>query len=185
MKNNTVNKSKIISSQSAFKSKYFEIDKVTIERNGKKFTKDILSRTPTVIILPVNAKDEIYLVSQFRDSMQERLLEVVAGHMEVGETPLIAAKKELHEETGLTAKTWKQLSTFYVSANMNAVVHIFYATDLTEGKQSLDEDEDIEIVKLPFEEALKKIDKYEIKVSSNIASLLLLDRWRREAASSS
>ncbi len=183
MKSNTGNKSKILSRETAFKSKYFQVDKVTIERGGRKFTKDILSRTPTVIILPVNSKDEIYLVSQYRDSMQERLLEVVAGHMEKGELPLEAAKKELHEETGLTAKTWKQLSTFYVSANMDAIVHIFYATDLTEGKQDLDEDEDIEIVKIPFVKALEKIDTGGIRVSSNIASLLLLDRWRKEAES--
>ena len=183
MKNNTDNKSKIISEETVFKSRYFQIDKVTVERDGKKITKDILRRTPTVIILPVNSEGEIYLVSQFRDSMQERLLEAVAGHMEEGETPLEAAKKELKEETGLSAKTWKQLSTFYVSANMDAYVHIFYATDLEEGKQDLDEDEDIKIVKLAFEKALKKIDTGEIRVSSNIASLLLLDRWRREATS--
>lgn len=183
MKSSTDNKSKILAKEIAFKSKYFQVDKATIERNGKTFTKDILSRTPTVIVLPINAKDEIYLVSQYRDSMQESLLEVVAGHMEKGESPLEAAKKELHEETGLTAKTWQQLSTFYVSANMDAVVHIFYATDLTEGKQQLDEDEDIEIVKIPFSKALKKIDNSEIRVSSNVASLLLLDRWRKEAES--
>ncbi len=47
--------------------------------------------------------------------MQEVLLETVAGHMEKGDTPLQAAKKELQQETGLTAKTWKQLSTFYVA----------------------------------------------------------------------
>ncbi len=181
MKSNTDNKSKIVATEPAFKSKYFKIEKVTIERKGKTFTEDILSRTPTVIILPVNEKDEIYLVSQYRDSMQERLLEVVAGHMEKGESPLEAAKKELKEETGLSAKTWKQLSTLYVSANMNAVAHIFYATDLTEGKQDLDEDEDIKIIKIPFQKALKKIDNGEIRVSSNIASLLLLDRWRKEA----
>jgi ADP-ribose pyrophosphatase len=183
MKNNTEPKSKILSTKNSFKSRYFQVDKVTIERDGKTFTKDIVSRTPTVIILPINDKDEIYLVSQYRDSMQETLLEVVAGHMESGESELEAAQNELKEEVGLTAKTWRQLSSFYVSANMNAVVHIFYATDLTEGKQELDSDEDIEIIKVPFNKALKMIDDGIIKVSSNIAALLLLDRWRREASS--
>lgn len=178
-----MNKSKIFSKETVFKSKYFQIDKVTTEINGKTITKDILRRTPAVIILPINEKDEIYLVSQFRDSMQETLLEVVAGHVEEGEDPFEAAKKELKEEAGLTAKTWKQLDTFYVSANMDAVVHVFYATDLTEGEQDQDFDENITIVKIPFEKALKKIDTGEIRVTSNIASLLVLDRWRKEANS--
>ncbi|HVF69357.1 MAG TPA: NUDIX hydrolase [Xanthomonadales bacterium] len=181
MKSNTDNNTKIISTNPAFKSKYFQVDKVTIDRNGKIITKDILSRTPTVIILPISAKDEIYLVSQFRDSYQEVLLETVAGHIEEGDTPLESAKKELQQETGLIAKTWKHISTIHTSANINDNIHIFYAEDLTEGSQNLDEDEDIEVVKMPFEKALKMIDTGEIRVSSNIASLLLLDRWRREA----
>ncbi len=181
MKNNTDVKSKIIDKKSIHKSKYFSVDKVSIERNGKIFTKDIISRTPAVIIIPVNEKDEIYLVSQYRDSMQEILLETVAGHMEKGDTPLQAAKKELQQETGLTAKTWKQLTTFYVSANMDSVVHVFYATALEEGERDLDYDEEIEVIKMPFEEALKKIDTGEMRVTSNIASLLLLERWKRQA----
>jgi len=185
MKISTDIKAKVIDKKNIHKSKYFELDKVTIERNGKTFTKDIITRTPTVIIIPENEKGEIYLVSQYRDSMEKVLIETVAGHMEKGDTPLVAAKKELHQETGLTAKTWEQMGTFYVSANMNAEVHIFYATDLEEGMQDLDEDEDIEIIKISFDQALSKIDNGKIRVSSNIAALLLLDRWKREARYSS
>lgn len=183
MKNSTEHNTKVLSTKTVFKSKRFHIDKVTIKRNGKTFTKDILRRTSSVIVLPINENDEIHLVSQYRDSYQQALLEVVAGHMEEGETPLEAAKKELQEETGLTAKTWRQIESIHTSANIHDEVHIFYAEDLTEGEQDLNEDEDIEIVKIPFEKALEKIDKGEIRVSSNIASLLLLDRWRKEAES--
>lgn len=174
-------KSKIISSKKVFKSKYYWIDQEEIKRDGKIFRKDILKRTPTVIVLPINEKDEIFLVSQFRDSMQERLTEVVAGHIEKGQSPLDAAKVELKEETGLTAKTWKRLGIFYISANMEAVVHVFFATDLTIGTQMLEEDEEIELIKTPFEKALQMIDEGEIRVATNIAALLLLDRWRKEA----
>lgn len=180
MKSNTANKTKILSTETVLKSKYFYVDKVAIERGGKTFTKEIIRRIPAVIILPINEFDEIYLVSQFRDSVQEVLLETVAGHIEKGDTPLESAKKELQEETGLTAKNWKQIGTFYVSANMDAVVHIFYATDLTEGEQNLDFDEDIEVVKVPFSEALRKVANGEIHVSNNIAAILLLDKLKRE-----
>lgn len=180
MKISTDNKSKIIAKKIIHKSKYFQLENVTFIRNEKTFTKDIIRRTPTVIVLPIDAEDNMFLVSQFRDSMQEALLEVVAGHMEPGETPLESAKNELQQETGLTAEKWKQISSFYVSANMDAVVHIFYATGLTKGKQDLDDDEDIEIIKLPFGKVLEKIEAGEIRVSSNIAALLLLDKLRRE-----
>lgn len=180
MKNNTGPKSKILSSETSFRSKYFKVDKVTIERDGKIFTKDILSRTSSVIILPINDNDEIFLVSQYRDSYQKVLLEVVAGHMEEGESPLESAQKELQEETGLTAKVWKHINTMHTSANIRDEVHIFYASDLTEGKQNFDEDENIEIVKVPFEKAIDMIKTGAICVSSNIASLLLLDKLRRE-----
>jgi len=180
MKSTTDVKSKILSKETILKSRYFQIDKVVIARNNKTFTKEIIRKTPAVIILPINDLDEIYLVSQFRDSMQEVLLETVAGHIEEGNTPLEGAKKELQEETGLTAKTWKKIGTFYVSANVDAVIHIFYATDLTEGKQNQDFDEDIEVVKIPFLDALRKIENGEICVSPNAAALLLLDKLKRE-----
>lgn len=173
--------SKIISSKNVFKSRYFKVDKEQIERDGKVFTKDILKRTSSVIVLPINENDEIILVSQYRDSHQKFLLETVAGHIEEGETPLESAKKELEEETGFSAKTWKHICSIHTSANIQDEVHIFYAENLTEGKQNFDEDENIQIVKVPFSKALEKIDTGEISVSSNIASLLLLDRWRSEA----
>ncbi|HSW47922.1 MAG TPA: NUDIX hydrolase [Candidatus Saccharimonadales bacterium] len=173
-------KTKIISTIPAYISKYFRVDKVEIERNGKTFAKDILTRSSSVIILPINDQDEIYLVSQYRDSYQKVLLETVAGHMEEGETPLEAARKELQEETGITAKTWKHLKKIHTSANIHDEVNIFFATELTTGEQNQDEDEDIEIVKIPFAEALSKIEKGEISVSSNIAAILLVDKLKKE-----
>jgi ADP-ribose pyrophosphatase len=180
MKFNTATNSKIISSKNVFKSKYFRIDNEKIERDGKVFTKDILKRTPTVIVLPINDKDEIYLVSQFRDSYQKVLLETIAGHIENGDSPLQSAKKELKEEAGLTAKQWRKLGSFMTSANIQDEVYVFCATGLTEGVATPDEDEDIEVVKISYSEALSKIENGEISVSSNVAAVLLLDKLRRE-----
>lgn len=180
MNSNTDINSKIIDRKTVFQSRYFKVEKATIERDGKTFTKDILSRTSSVIILPINENDEIVLVSQYRDSHQKFLLETVAGHIEDGDSPLESAKKELEEETGFSAKTWRHISSIYTSANIQDEVHIFYATNLTEGKQNFDEDEDIEIVKVPFSKALEKINTGEINVSSNIVAILLLDKLRKE-----
>lgn len=175
-----MNKSKILSRETVFKSKYYQIEHVTIERNGKTFKKDLITRVPVVMILPISVNNEIYLIEQFRDSMQKVLLETVAGKMEPNESLLDNAKRELKEEAGLSAKTWKQISAFHVSANMAGEVTVFYATDLEEGEQALDEDEEIKVIKIPFVDALEKIETGEISVSSNVAAILLLDKLRRE-----
>ncbi len=180
MKSNTDTKSKLLLKETVFKSKYYQIDQVTIERNGKTFKKDLVTRVPVVMILPITENNEIYLIEQFRDSLQKVLLETVAGKIKPNETLLDNAKRELKEEAGLTAKIWKQISTFHVSANMKGEVSVFVATDLAEGQQDLDTDEEIKVIKIPFAEALEKIEAGEISVSSNVAAILLLDKLRKE-----
>jgi len=86
----------------------------------------------------------------------------------------------LQEETGLSAENWKKLKTLHVSANIKGKAHVFVAMGLSEGEPNQDEDEDIEVVKMPLIEALDKIEEGVIDVSSNIASLLLLDRFMKE-----
>src|SRR5476651_371690 len=106
---------KIISEKMIFKSKYFEIEQITIERNGKQFVKEFGKRFPVVLVLALTEKDEIYLVRQYREVLREEMLEVVAGHCDAGEEPLETAKRELVEEAGVTAKHWQQLATFDLS----------------------------------------------------------------------
>lgn len=172
---------KILSQKTVFQSKYFQVNRVEIERNGKTFTKDIIERNSSVFVLPLTEENELYLVSQYRDAHGKVLLEIVAGTMDAGETsPLDVAKRELEEEAGLTAKSWKKLATLETSANMKSTVHLFLAKDLTLTKQQMDEDEDITIVKLPMSEVLEKIETGEISISSNVASLLLFDKLQKK-----
>ena len=113
--------------------------------------------------------------------MQKVALEVVAGTIEDNGNPLETAKRELKEETGLTAKNWKFLGKIHMSANMSAVAHIFIARELTQGKPQLDDDEEISVVKMPFEEAVEKVISGEIDIASNIAAILLFDKLRKES----
>ena len=115
-----------------------------------------------------------------RDALNRMSLELVAGTIEKDGDPLETAKRELREESGFTAKNWKKLYEWDLSANMNAKVHLFAATDLEPGKQKLDFDEEIEIIKLPIEKVLEKIENAEITAASHIAAILLFDRLRKE-----
>lgn len=172
--------SKIISKETQFASKFFKVDRVTLERDGKQMTKDIIERRSIVLVIPLANDDEVYLVSQYRDALGKNSLEIVAGQMDEGEDPLEAAKRELQEEAGLSAKHWKKVASLHISANMIGKSHIFVATDLTEGETNFDEDEDIETVKMPFHEAIAKVVSGEIDVASNIAALLLVDKLKGE-----
>lgn len=170
----------MISQKIVFESKYFTVNQIVVERNGKKFTKDIVERNPFVVVLALTPEDEIYLVSQYRDALQKVSLEVVAGLIEPGESPLSAAKRELEEETGLIAQTITPLITGNVSPNMVNVCSVFIATNLIAGQTNQDDDEDIEVIKIPIAQALKKIETGEISVLSHIAALLLFDRLHKE-----
>ena len=132
------------------------------------------------MVLPLTENNEIYLISQYRDSFHEVIIELIAGNMDESKSPLDNAKRELREEAGLIANTWKQLATFHMSAKLIGELYIFVATDLEETERNLDDDEQIEVLKLPLEQAVEKVEKGEIRVSSNVASILLLNKMRSE-----
>lgn len=180
MHNNTANKSNIVSTKTVYQSKFFKVDQVELERDGKRFKKDFIERVPVVFILPYTAQNDVFLELQYRDIFEKRILEIIAGQIDPEEDPLEAAKRELQEETGFQAKSWKKISTWQVGANQKQTIHLFFATDLEEGKPQLDEDEDIETVKLSVDEALQKVESGEICVASHAATILLFDKLRKE-----
>lgn len=120
---------KILSTKTVYISRYFKVHQRVIERNGRTFTKDFVERNPVVLIVP-HTKEKIYIESQYRDALEGMSLEVVGGTIEEGGDPLETAKRELHEEAGLTGKTWKKIAEWNLSANMQAKIHVFAVTDL-------------------------------------------------------
>ncbi len=100
----------------------------------------------SVTIVPVDG-DEIVLVSQTRRGAGKRIVELPAGTLEPGEVPAEAARRELAEECGLAAATWRELGSFWAApAYSTEFVHVFEATELSAVPPShLDEDEDIEV----------------------------------------
>jgi ADP-ribose pyrophosphatase len=171
---------KILSTETVFTSKYFKVQRNLIERDGKTFTKEIIERNSTVIILPYTGNNEVYIESQFRDALGEKILEMVGGTIENGGDPLETAKRELLEETGLTAKKWEKLTEWNLSPSIKAKIYFFAATELHEGKQQTDLDEEITVLKMPFAEILKKIETGEINTAAHIAAFLFFDRWQKE-----
>ena len=171
-------KSDIISSKSVLKAKLFEVDELDIVYpTGRKVVHHLIKRDPTVVVFPITQKGEVYLVRQYRYMLKRTTFEAMAGFVDKGETSLQAAKRELKEETGISAGSWEEIMKLDMAASVvDAQVHIFLAQDLELGIATPEEDEDIEVVKMSLKEALQKVFSGEITTSATVAGLLLLGR---------
>jgi len=177
-----MNKWKIKSQNIVFSQKLFKVKKQKILLpNGKEREYSIVERQPISVIFPISDKLELYLISQFRYLFDKKILEAVAGHIDEGETPLEAAKRELKEETGITASDWKEILELETSASViKSSVHVFLAKGVIFGKSDPEEGEKIELVKMSIENAIKKIMDGEIKTAATIIGVFLLDKLNKE-----
>lgn len=158
IKSNLIHKGKVIS--------YFE-DDVTLP-NGAASKREYVKHPGGAAVLAI--KDGyVILVNQFRYALNEELLEIPAGKLEAGEDPTQAAYRELKEETGLKAKSLKFLGKMYPSVGYtNEIIYLYAANDYEESKQSLDEEEFVDIVKISTEEFERLINTNEIKDAKTI-----------------
>ena len=163
-----------------FQSKFFRVLEIEAERKGKKFTKDLIEKNPSVYILPLDENNEIYMEWQYRDAFEKEILEIVAGTIEDDADPLETAKRELEEETGLTATDWQLISAAESGVNMRSKSYFFLATGLTQGEAQLDDDEVLRVIKMPFSEAVEKAMNGEIIAVPHIAAILKLDKMMKE-----
>ncbi|OGH37524.1 MAG: hypothetical protein A3B44_02935 [Candidatus Levybacteria bacterium RIFCSPLOWO2_01_FULL_38_21] len=177
-----MNKWKIKSQKTIFIQRFFKVKTQEILLpNGKKRKYSIVERRPISVIFPASDKLELYLISQFRHLFNKKILEAVAGHIDTKETPLGAARRELKEETGITASSWREILEFETSASViKSNIHMFLAKGIELGVSNPEEGEEIELVKMSIEEAIKKIMDGEIRTASTIIGVFLLDKLNKE-----
>jgi ADP-ribose pyrophosphatase len=137
---------KIISSKEVLKNKLFRIvDEVATDPSGFQIHRFIVRHPGSAVMMPVDEKERVLLVKQFRLPAQRDLWELPAGRLDPDESPLKAAKRELREETGLTAKKWVKLASFWASPGyVDEKMNLFLAFDLVQGEQQPMDDERIE-----------------------------------------
>ena len=113
-------------------------------------------------------------LQQFRYALNDYLLEIPAGKLDAGEDPLVCAKRELEEETGIIASEWISLGTIATSPGFcNEVIHLYVAKGLSKGEIHWDEDEYVEVERYTFDELLQRIKEETIKDSKTLSALLL------------
>ncbi len=134
-------------------------------------------------VIALTPEREVYLVGQFRYTMDVYSWELIEGGTEPGEDPLTAIQRELKEEAGLVAKRWRQLGDEIHLSNCisSETGYVFVAEDLTQCEPDPDGTEVLQIKKVPFDECLRMMDEGIIKDAVSIVGLMRLDReWRQD-----
>lgn len=138
-----------------------QVDDVELP-NGEKSKREIVKHPGAVAIIPFSADGEMYLVEQYRKPLEKTIIEIPAGEIELGEDPLVTARRELEEETGFQSDDLTYLTSFYTSPGFaDELLHIYVARDLRKMEQPLaqDADEFINLVKVTPEEAEQLIEQ--------------------------
>jgi ADP-ribose pyrophosphatase len=148
--------------------------------DGKPVQRDVIIHPGAVAILALVDACHICLIRNQRFILGEELLEIPAGTLEPGEPPETAAPRELAEETGYTAASWRKLAAFYPSPGvLSERTHLFLAQDLTPGSMRLEEDEKLEPVVVPWEKAVAWALDGTIRDAKTLVALLLWAHLRR------
>ena len=148
------------------------VDKVQLE-DGTTSTREIVHHHGGACILPVDADGSVTMVRQFRYAFGEEIWELPAGKLEPGEDPFESAKRELSEECGLSADNYIDLGVVYPTVGYDSeTIYLWAATGLHKGGQHLDAGEFLDVVRMPFEEALQKVLHGEIKDSKTQIGLM-------------
>lgn len=130
-------------------------------------------------IVALDEDDKIWLVGQYRFPLNQYSWELPEGGGPLNEDPLLSAKRELLEETGLVAKEWKQILTMHLSNSVGDEYAIIYlAQDFEQFEAEPEETEQLEVMKIPFEEAYQMVLKGEITDSMSVAAILRMKLLR-------
>jgi ADP-ribose pyrophosphatase len=183
-------RARILSSRVAYRGPVFWVttDEV-LEPTGVRVRRDVVRHSGSVVILAVDESSRsprVLLEKQYRHAAGKFLYELPAGRIDEGENELKAAKRELLEETGYSARSWKRVLRFWASPGFVAeAMSIYLARDLKLGTAQPEDDEVIEIKLFPLEKAVGMVINGSIEDAKTIAGVLWLDHQSRSQKSRS
>ena len=170
---------KKLDSKQIFDGKIIKLYVDTVELpNGKEATREVVRHPGAVCVIPVTENNEVIMVKQFRYPFGEVLLEVPAGKLEPGEDPLDAVKRELEEESGAVAGSIIHIGELYTTvAFLDERIQVYLAKDLTFINSHPDEDEFLEVTKVPLCDLVDMVMRGEIKDSKTQVAILKAEKY--------
>lgn len=181
------NKARLISSRIVYKGPVFWVTTDHVqEPGGVRARRDLIHHSGSVVVLAVDDSKptpRVLLERQYRHAAGSYLWEIPAGRIEPGEQPLHAGKRELLEETGYAAESWRRIFKFYASPGFVAeTMSVFLATGLQAGEAHPEADEIIYKRMVPLPQAIRMVMKGTIRDAKTISSVLWLDHtWRSKS----
>jgi len=167
-------KPETLSTKSLYKGKIFDVIESEIRHDDVQYKREIVIHKGSAVIVPVFDDGAVAMVRQYRYAAEKFLLEIPAGTLNQDEDPKIGAIRELEEEIGVRAGKVEKLSEFYVSPGfLTEKMHLYLATELTESKQRLEEDEILSIERHSFPEVFDLIRSGEIEDAKTIIGLVM------------
>ena len=132
--------------------------------DGGTAVRELIKHIGAVCVIPVTDDGRVVLERQYRYPISRVVIEIPAGKLDYAdEDRLEAAKRELHEETGLTADKWTDIGLYYPApAYSDEKITMYLAQGLHKGAQDLDEDEFLEVFTMPLTELVEKVLSGEI-----------------------
>ena len=167
----------VLSSEEVYAGRLIRVARDVVREGEKTYVREVVAHPGGAAAVPVFEDGTVAFVRQYRHPARRYVLELPAGKLDRGERPAETAARELEEELGLVAGRWEQLSEFYTTPGFCAErLWVFLATGLRETARRHEEDEIIEVVRMPFARALSMAASGEIDDAKTIIGLLLAAR---------
>lgn len=179
---------RVLSSRLVYKGPVFWVtSERVLEPSGVRVLREVVRHTGSVVVLATREDRReplVLLERQYRHAAESYLWELPAGRIDKGEKALAAAKRELLEETGYTAKRWKRILKFFASPGFVAEpMTVFWARGLTAGPAQPEPDEVIEQHLVPLSKTVRMIHRGTIRDGKTISSVLWLALHRKSVKS--
>ena len=175
-------KARVLQSKVVYAGRVFgvRLDRVR-EPGGIVVTRDVVTHSGSVVLLPVFPDGRILLVRQYRHAVGQSLWELVAGRIEAGEAPLSAARRELLEESGYTARRYRRLVDFFPTPGFVSERMIVYcAEDLRPGRARPEADERISARRFSLAELERMMRRGALRDGKSIAGILFYLHFLRK-----
>ncbi len=169
---------KQVSSRNVFDGVLLHVYKDEIELpNGNNAVREYIKHQGAVCVVPVTDEMEVIAVKQYRYPIGRVTIEIPAGKLDAGEEPLTAAKRELSEETGVECADIEYIGGLYPSvAYTDEIIHMYVAKNLVFGQAHTDDDEFLNVVKIPLKDFVDMVMDGKIQDSKTMAAILKVGR---------
>lgn len=176
-------KEEFVSSEEIFKGRVVHLFRDTVRLpNGSLTTREVARHPGAVCVVPLTQEGDVLMVRQYRYPFERTLLEAPAGKLDPDETPEDCARRELSEETGAAAGKWTYLGDFYPSvAILDENIRLYLATELTFHTAHTDEDEFLELERIPLKTLVEQVLSGEICDGKTQTALLKVWCLQNEA----